>query len=102
MINVSWTYNYDKEGTWFDTDEGSFELSAVVGASCELPHLMGKYIKVTDVVSDGEGLTIALDINGSTYTVTRGKDPELARVASSYSVAGDVVYQDITLEISVD
>ena len=102
MINVSWTYNYDKEGTWFDNDEGVFTLSAVVGESLELPHLMKRYIKVTEVVQDGEGLTVTLDVNGTAYTVTSGKEPVVARVASSYSVAGDVVYQDITLIITVD
>ena len=46
---MKWDYEYDKEGTWFDSEKGETIYSLVEGMSYDLPHMYKKKITIKSV-----------------------------------------------------
>ena len=106
MINmycllIKWDYEYDKEGTWFDTDSGEERYELLDGADYPLPHIRKK-LTVREITQDGDTIRAELYADHQTATVCSGGDPVILHVSDSYSVCGDSVHQSLSLKITVE
>ena len=100
ILLMKWSYDYDKEGTWFDTDSGEEEYEIKEGESFRLPHI-NKYLEITSVKREDETLLVEVYVDSHTVTVKNDEKEVTASVSDSYSVAGDSVHQSLALTFSV-
>ena len=99
---MKWDYDYDKEGTWFDEDQGVVSYILQENTHFVLPHSIKKRVEVRKVaVIDGVA-TAEIYVDYSTYIVTSGAEPVVAHASESYSVAGDCVDKSWVLEFSIE
>lgn len=98
---MKWEYEYDKEGTWFDKDNGEEKYEIQEGAIYALPHINKKHIEIVSVVKDRDTLKVELYVDYQRFFVESGKKPVLAHASDSYSVCGDSVHQSLSLAFSI-
>lgn len=101
ILSMKWSYEYDKEGTWFDTDSGEEEYEIFEGESFPLPHISKKCLNVESVRREGETLLVEIYVDSHTVTVKNDGKEVTASVSDSYSVAGDSVHQSLDLSFSI-
>jgi len=99
---MKWNYNYDKEGTWFDEDQGVVSYILQENTHFTLPHSTTERVEVRKVeVIDGVA-TAEIYVDYSTYIVTSGAEPVVARASDSYCAAGDCVDLRWVLEFTIE
>ena len=102
LLVMKWDYDYDKEGTWFDEDNGIVSYILQENTHFVLPHSIKKRVEVRKVeVIDGVAKA-EIYVDYSTYIVTSGAEPVVAHASESYSVAGDCVDKSWVLEFSIE
>lgn len=98
---MKWKYNYDKEGTWFDEEEGEEQYELFKGASYKLPHIREKCLEIRSVTEEDGIIEAEIYVDYKTYTVRNDKGPVTAHASYSYSVAGDSVHQSLSLSLTI-
>ena len=101
-LKIKWTYEYDKEGTWFDTDKGEVHYDLIEGASYPLPHINKKSLYVSKVNGQEDSVIAELFVDHSTLNLCGIGEPIIAHVSDSYSVCGDSVHQSLCLNIVIE
>ena len=91
LLIMRWKYDYDKEGTWFDEEEGEERLPLTANAAYPLPHLRGKCLEIRSVTKEDGSVIAEIYADYKTHTVSSGGEPTVAYAHDSYSVAGDSV-----------
>ena len=99
---MQWEYDYDKEGTWFDHEEGAERFALAEAAAYPLPHLRGKCVTVVSLERDGDTVTATLYVDHRTVTVKSDGESVSAHASDDYSVAGDSVHQTLSLVFSIE
>ena len=99
---MHWNYDYDKEGTWFDNDEGIVSYVLQENTHFYLPHSSSKRVEVRKVDIDGDVAKAEIYVDYQTYTVTSGAEPVVAHASDSYSVAGDSVHLSWVLTFIIE
>lgn len=99
---MQWNYDYDKEGTWFDNDEGIVSYVLQENTHFYLPHSSSKRVEVRKVEIDGDVAKAEIYVDYQTYTVTSGAEPVVAHASDSYSVAGDSVHLSWVLKFIIE
>ncbi|MBQ8433786.1 MAG: hypothetical protein IJX23_03145 [Clostridia bacterium] len=101
-IVMQWQYHYDKEGTWFDDDEGVVSYVLQENTHFVLPHSLKERVEVRKVeVIDGVA-TAKIYVDYSTYIVTSGAEPVVAHASESYCAAGDCVDLSWVLKFTIE
>ena len=101
FLTVAWQYEYDKESTWFDTDEGEETYSLTEGASYPLPHIKNKSLEIKRITCEGEIVRAEICVDYETVVVCNDGEPVIAHASDSYSVCGDSVHQSLILKLSI-
>ena len=101
LLIMKWDYKYDKEGTWFDHDEGEGEYDLSEGASYPLPHISDKSIEIRSVIRSENLIRAEIYVDHRTYTVDNSGEPVVAYADDDYTVAGDSVSQTLCMKLSV-
>ena len=101
-LAVNWSYEYDKEGTWFDRESGTVSYPLTAGASYPLPHISKKSLDIRKVEICGDEVAVELSVDRRTVSVNGIGVAAKAYVSDSYSVAGDCVDQSLSLEITIE
>lgn len=99
---MNWAYHYDKEGTWFDYDEGlvGYELQPMTHFT--LPHMERKRVEILDVTQEGAVITVTLKSAYDTFTVKNDGVAVTKHESDSYSAAGDSVHQSIAMTFTIE
>ena len=98
---VKWTYEYDKEGTWFDTDCGEERYPLIEGATYPLPHFRKKGLEIRELRKNEDSVTAELFVDHRTITLCGVGNPITAHASDSYSVCGDSVHQSLCLHMTI-
>lgn len=99
---MRWSYDYDKEGTWFDSDEGIYGYELKADTHFPLPHIEKKVVEILEVSQEGDLITVTLKLDYDTFTVKNDGVEVQKHVDDSYSVAGDVVHQSVAMTFSIE
>ena len=99
---MQWEYSYDKEGTWFDNDNGVVSYILQENTHFTLPHCDRKRVEVRKVTVDGDVATAEIWVDYRTYVVTSGAEPVVAHASYSYSAGGDCVDLDWVLKFTIE
>lgn len=97
---VKWHYDYDKEGTWFDEEDGEDTYPLIQGARHSLPRLFRKEFEIRSVSLEDGIATAEIYADYHTTIVTEGK-PVTAHASASYSAASDSVHQSLAMTLSI-
>ena len=98
---MKWHYDYDKEGTWFDEDDGCEQYEIKEGASYSLPHMHGKTLTIQSVKECDGTVEACIHAGYESYTVKSGGDPVEGYVHHDYSAAGDSVSTSLYMTFTV-
>ena len=101
LLVMKWSYEYDKESTWFDEDSGEKRYELTEGAQYPLPHEDSIKVVIKSVVKDGDTVTADVYVDHHTVTVASDKEPVIAHASNSYSVVGDSVHESWSLCFSI-
>ncbi len=102
QLIMKWHYQYDKEGTWLDEDDGEERYDIRESAVFPLPHIRDKSLEIRDVNTDGDRITVGLYADHHTFTVQSDGEAVTAFVHDDYMVCGDSVSQTLRLVFSVN
>lgn len=101
ILVMEWHYTYDKEGYWFDEEDGVEEYALEEGASYPLPHIGKKCLEIRSVTVDGDTVKAELYADYRTYLVVSGGEPVAGSANYDYSVAGDCVSETLTMKFTI-
>jgi|GEM_PF-1436163 len=101
ILVMEWSYHYDKEGTWFDTDEGEYGYELLPNTHFILPHLRNKRIVIADATREGEVITVTLKGEYRTFTVKNDGVAVTEQVSDDYMAAGDSVHQSLNVSFRI-
>jgi len=99
---MKWDYEYDKEGTWFDHENGVERYVLKEAVSHPLPHISNKSVDILSVSKCGETVCVELYVDHHSFTVSSAGEPVPAHASYSYSVCGDSVFQSLSLLFSLE
>jgi len=99
---MAWHYTYDKEGTWFDEDDGEERYEIAENAVFPFPHIRDKHLEIRSVNTDGDRVTVELYADHHTFTVQNDGEAVTAYVHDDYTVCGDSVSQTLRLTVSLE
>ena len=102
FLLMKWSYQYDKEGTWFDSDEGTYGYELKADTHFVLPHIEKKAVEILKVTQEGDVITVTLELEHDTFTVANDGVEVQKHVDDSYSVAGDSVHQSIAMTFTIE
>lgn len=102
LLVMKWSYEYDKESTWFDEDRGEKQYELTEGAAYPLPKEDSIKVEIRSVVRDGDAVTAEVYVDHHTVTVVSGGEPVIAHASNSYSAAGDSVHESWCLRFTVE
>ena len=98
---MKWSYEYNKESTWFDEDSGEQRYELTEGAEYPLPHEDKIKVEIRSVTQEGDTIKVEVYVDHHTVTVTSGGEPVIAHASNSYSVAGDSVHESWCLKFTI-
>ena len=98
---MKWSYDYDKEGTWFDSDEGVYGYELTADTHFPLPHIEKKVVEILEVSQEGDLITAYLRLGVDTFTVKSDGAEVQQHVSDSYAAGGDVVHQSIAMTFTI-
>lgn len=101
-LTVKWSYEYNKEGTWFDDDSGEERYALTEGACYPLPHINKKSLCIRKVNNSNDTVRAELYVDYKTVTLCGVGKPQTVHVSDSYSVCGDCVSQSLCLNITIE
>ena len=99
---MKWDYEYDKEGTWFDTDSGKECYKLIEGAAYPLPHISKKSVEIRALQQEGDFVSATLWVDSHSVTVESTGEMIKTFALDSYSVCGDTVHQTLCLIFSIE
>lgn len=99
LLHMMWHYTYDKEGTWYDNEDGESTFPLVEGASYPLPNMERKRLEVLSVTETPEGVSCEVYVDHSRVIVTAS--PTAAYAAYDYSVCGDSVHTSLSMKLAI-
>ena len=99
---MKWSYEYDKESTWYDEDSGEKRYDLVEGAQYPLPHEDKIKVVIESVVKEGDTVQAKVYVDHHRVTVVSGGEPVLTHASNSYSVAGDSVHESWGLKFTIE
>ena len=99
---MKWSYHYDKEGTWFDDDEGVYGYELKADTHFTLPHMEKKAVEILEVTQEGEVITATLKAAYDVFTVKNDGVAVTKHESDSYSAAGDSVHQSIAMTFTIE
>lgn len=102
FLVMKWSYHYDKEGTWFDSDEGTYGYELRGDTHFVLPHIEKKAVEMRKVTQEGDVITAYLQLGLDTFTVKNDGVEVQKHVSDSYSAGGDSVHQSIAMTFTIE
>ena len=102
LLVMQWDYEYDKESTWFDEDNGEKRYELVEGAEYPLPHEDSIKVEIRSVTQEGDTVKAEVYVDHHTVTVVSGQEPVIAHASNRYSVAGDSVHESWCLKFTIE
>ena len=102
ILVVEWEYDYDKESTWFDSDQGTERYWIEAGTSFPLPHMIKKRCEILSVIEEGAHLTVELKLDYQTVTVRNDGERVPCHVDEDYMAAGDSVSTHLALQFYIE
>ena len=102
VLVMKWSYEYDKEGTWFDEDSGEMQYELIESAQYPLPHEEKIKVIIESVVKEGDIVKAQVYVDHHTVTVVSGAEPITTHASNSYCVAGDSVHESWCLKFTVE
>ena len=99
---MQWDYHYDKEGTWFDDENGVVSYILQENTHFYLPHSRSKRVEVHKVQFEGDVVKAEVYVDYETYVVTSGTEPVIAHASDSYCAAGDSVHLSWVLKFTIE
>ena len=95
-LHMKWHYEYDKEGTWFDSEDGENVYPLVAGETHSLPNIGRKSFEICSAeVVDGK-VRAEIYVDHRRVWVIEGETAR-AHATHNYSAAGDSVH--VTLDM---
>ena len=102
VLKIVWRYTYDKEGTWFDEDEGEKTYPLMEGTEIVFPHIPRKPLFIR-WVGERDGVLFAeLVERGTVIGLALGGEAVQHNIDDSYMVCGDFVQQDLYLTMTIE
>ncbi len=98
---MKWSYEYDKESTWYSEADGEECYQLAAGAAYPLPKEEKIKVEIRSVDKEGDAIKAELYVDHHTFTVVSGQEPVIAHASNSYSVAGDSVHESWCLSFSI-
>ena len=99
-LHMNWHYEYDKEGTWFDREDGESEYPLVTGDAHSLPNISRKSFEICSVeMVDGKARA-EIYVDHRRIWVTEGARAH-AHATYDYSAAGDSVHVSLDMVLSI-
>ena len=102
VLVMQWSYEYDKEGTWFDEDSGEKRYELVEDARYPLPHEEKIKVEIRSVTREGDTVKAEVYVDHHTVTLVSGGQPVVTHASNSYSVAGDSVHETWHLKLTIE
>lgn len=102
LLVMQWSYEYDKESTWFNEDSGEKRYELVDGARYPLPHEDSIKVQIQSVEKEGDTVKAVLYLDHHTVTVASDGEPVMAHASNSYSVCGDSVHESWVLKFTIE
>ena len=102
-LTLDWHYNYDKEGSWSDDEDGTTTFVIEEGAEYPVPNMSNKKMLLHSVKEEDGVLSLQIDVDSHRYTV-RSDEPSsvVGHCGYSYSVAGDCVNISLNFKMRIE
>ena len=101
LLKIVWRYTYDKEGTWFDEDEGEDLYPLIEGEKITFRHIPKKPLTILSVCERDGVLTAELCEGTRSIALALGGEAVKYVIDDSYMVCGDFVSQSLYLTLSI-
>ena len=102
QLLMKWHYDYDKEGTWFDTDDGENRYELEADTAHPFPHIGRKSLEIRAVEMDGDDVQVEVYADSHIVHVRSHAEPVVTFVHHDYSVCGDSVSESLRLTLSLE